>query len=79
MKLLHEIGLGECLSCGAKALDVAIYLETSYGDDEGTQHQCCKMCAYKTPWHYGPYGSQTRVLMETALYIGNVIRMDMRK
>lgn len=77
MKLIHTIGIGECTSCGANAPDVALYLETTHGDDEGVERQCCRMCAYKQPWLYG--GENTRAIMETILYVANVIRMDLRK
>lgn len=69
MNEISKIGLGECLSCGAMALDVAVY-QVSY---EGIEKQCCRMCAYKTPWLYE---DSLRTIMETMLYIGNVIRMD---
>ena len=73
MKLEYTIGIGECVSCGAIAPDVAVY------KDEDKEKQCCKMCAYEQPWLYGNYGDNIRTILETILYVGNVIRMDRKQ
>ncbi len=74
MKLLHEVGVDECLSCGARAPDIAVY-----EDYEGKKRQCCRMCAYKTPWMYTADNGSTQAVMETIIYVANVLRMDLRK
>ena len=71
MKHLYDIGLGECCSCGAMAIDVAKYKEF----DSEIERQCCRMCAYKEPWKYNHI---VRTMMETLLYVANIIRMDIR-
>lgn len=72
MKKLSESGVGECTSCGAKTIEVAVYADY----ETGKERHCCRLCLFKTPW---VYEDQTRLLLETIIYAANIIRMDSNK
>lgn len=71
MQLLYKIGVGECLSCGATAPDIAVYEEKKSVKIQAY----CSLCFYKKPWKYNFI---TRTIIETIIYATNTVRMDIR-